>query len=151
MDYQASPERPLTTFGQHLNQTMIQGLLGQDKSLSDNDYASRTTLNTLPPKARIYYRHHPFFNQTFKLLQRGAGKPNQVTLAISDNKTLTVPQWMIEPESSAFKIDDLTGVPTSVLLELLDFLQSNCFALGSPNRTQEKLDERIRGHVYFTI
>ena len=104
----------------------------------DNGFPSTTTLNTLPPEARIYYQYHPYANQTFKVLQRASGKRNQVTLALCASKTLTVPEWMLQPESALLQIDSTVAVPQQVLLELLDFLLANCSAPELLNRPQEK-------------
>ena len=106
--------------------------------INGSGWSSTTTLNTLPPEARIYYQYHPYANQTFKVLQRASGKRNQVTLALCASKTLTVPEWMLQPESSLFQIDSSVVIPQQVLLELLDFLLANCSAPEPLNRPKEK-------------
>jgi len=91
----------------------------------------------LPPEARIYYKYHPYANQTFKVLQRSGGKHHQVTLSLSPGKTLTVPEWMLQPEASQFQVGISVEISHKTLLELLDLLNANCFALEPTNTALE--------------
>jgi len=105
-----------------------------------HDWSSQSTLNTLPPEARIYYRYHPYAKKTFKVLQRSSGKRHQVTLSISPGKTITVPEWMLQPEASRLQVDICVEISHKTLLELLDLLNANCFALEPTNTALEKLN-----------
>ena len=92
----------------------------------------------MPPEARIYYQYHPYENQTFRVLQRSGGKHHQVTLSLSPGKTITVSEWMLQPEASRFHVATTIEISSKNLLELLDLLKANCFALESINTALEK-------------
>jgi hypothetical protein len=105
-----------------------------------HDWSSQTTLNTLPLAARIYYPFHPFANQTFKVVQRSGGKHNHLVLERSLGVTIAVPLWMVKSEASEICIGSIVEPPHSILLEIIDLLAANCFALVTPTDVLEHLD-----------
>jgi hypothetical protein len=94
----------------------------------------------LPLAARIYYPFHPFANQTFKVVQRSGGKHNHLVLERSPGVTLAVPLWMVKPEASEICIGSIVEPPHTILLEIIDLLAANCFALVTPIDVLEHLD-----------
>jgi hypothetical protein len=105
-----------------------------------HDCSSRTTLNTLPLAARIYYPFHPFANQTFKVFHRSGGKHNHLILDLSPGVTLAVPLWMLKQEASEICIGSIVEPPHTILLEIVDLLGAYCFALVNPIDVLEHLD-----------
>jgi hypothetical protein len=83
----------------------------------------------LPPEARIYYRYHPYFDHTFKTLQRSGGKSGRITLELSVGKTLSVPDWMLKPESAELQLGVDVALPRDTLLDVIALLTTNCFSL----------------------
>ena len=85
-------------------------------------------LNTLPLEATVQYRFHPYFNQTFKVLQRSGSVSSQVTLQRAPGKTFTIPLWMTDPAAGELEISSAVTVDFSIYLDIVDLLESSCFA-----------------------
>ena len=90
---------------------------------------SPAILNTLPLEATVHYRFHPYFNQTFKTLQRSGGPvSSQVTLQRAPGKTFTIPLWMTDPAAGELEISSTVTVDLSIYFDIVDLLESSCFA-----------------------
>jgi hypothetical protein len=84
----------------------------------------------LPPQATVFYRFHPLHGQTFPIERRSGGSRGLITLQIAPNRTLSVPQWMIEPEAQDIHLRTQALLPPAVLLELVALLD-NAWSAGS--------------------
>jgi hypothetical protein len=60
-----------------------------------------------------------------------------MTLMLSENKTLSVPIWMLQEEAAQFQIDSHALIPHTVLLEVVDLLCTSCSALKPLNNALE--------------
>ena len=89
---------------------------------------SPAILNTLPLEATVHYRFHPYFNQTFKVLQRSGSVSSQITLQRAPGKTFTIPLWMTDPATRDLVISKSVAVDSNIYLAIVDLLESSCFA-----------------------
>jgi hypothetical protein len=72
----------------------------------------------------VFYRFHPLHGQTFPIERRSGGSRDLITLQIAPNRTLSVPQWMIEPEAQDIHLRTRALLPPAVLLELVALLDN---------------------------
>jgi len=82
-------------------------------------------------EATVHYRYHPYFNQTFKILQRGGSVRSQLTLEKSPGKTFAIPIWMVEPAALDFCVSNSVTVDSQIYLSIIALLDTNCFSADS--------------------
>ncbi len=98
---------------------------------------SPATLNTVPPEATVFYRFHPLYSRSFSTVQRSGGLSGRITLRIAADKTLSVPQWMLNAEAQQLSVIDAACVPSAVLLSVVALLDAAWFAAVRVHNTPE--------------
>lgn len=76
----------------------------------------------------MFYRFHPLHQQRLPTVQRSAVRSGRITLELSGGRTLSVPQWMLEPQAERFVLTESAHIPISTLIDLIALIDSAWFA-----------------------
>jgi hypothetical protein len=91
----------------------------------------------LPPEATVFYRFHPLYNHRFPTVHRSGGRSGRMTLDLGAGRTLSVPQWMLEPEAERFVLTESARIPIATLLNVIALMNGAWFAAGRVDNTRE--------------
>lgn len=85
----------------------------------------------------MFYRFHPLFARRFTTVHRSGGRSGRITLNLGAGRTLSVPQWMLEPQAERFALTDSARIPIPTLLNVIALIDGAWFASGRINSPRE--------------
>ena len=94
----------------------------------------------MPPEATVFYRFHPLYGRRLRTVQRSGGRSGRITLELLPDRTLSVPQWMLEAEAESLGIVVAARIPAAVLLDVVALLEAAWFAPRHLEDAQEPAD-----------